>query len=71
MVETPRIRLDHRVIYVSDWERSNRFYSYVLGAELVRVGAGWSYRASTSATRMAASWSSLATRVGGTPQDWS
>jgi catechol 2,3-dioxygenase-like lactoylglutathione lyase family enzyme len=42
--ETPRIRLDHCVIHVSDWERSNRFYSDVLGAELVRVGAGWSYR---------------------------
>ncbi len=44
MGETPRIRLDHCVIHVSDWERSNRFYSDVLGAELVRVGAGWSYR---------------------------
>jgi catechol 2,3-dioxygenase-like lactoylglutathione lyase family enzyme len=36
--------LDHCVIHVSDWESSNRFYSDVLGAELVRVGAGWSYR---------------------------
>ncbi len=44
MGKTPRIRLDHCVIHVSDWERSNRFYSDVLGAELVRVGAGWSYR---------------------------
>ena len=44
MGETPRIRLDHCVIHVSDWERSNRFYSDVLGAELVRVGAGWAYR---------------------------
>jgi catechol 2,3-dioxygenase-like lactoylglutathione lyase family enzyme len=42
--EKPRIRLDHCVIHVSDWERSNRFYSDVLGAELVRVGAGWAYR---------------------------
>jgi catechol 2,3-dioxygenase-like lactoylglutathione lyase family enzyme len=42
--EAPRIRLDHCVIHVSDWERSNRFYSDVLGAELVRVDAGWSYR---------------------------
>jgi catechol 2,3-dioxygenase-like lactoylglutathione lyase family enzyme len=42
--EAPRIRLDHCVIHVSDWERSNRFYSDVLGAELVRVGSGWSYR---------------------------
>ena len=44
MGEKPRIRLDHCVIHVSDWKRSNRFYSDVLGAELVRVGAGWSYR---------------------------
>jgi catechol 2,3-dioxygenase-like lactoylglutathione lyase family enzyme len=29
------IRLDHCVIHVSDWRRSNRFYSDVLGAEIV------------------------------------
>jgi catechol 2,3-dioxygenase-like lactoylglutathione lyase family enzyme len=29
------IRLDHVVIHVSDWERSNAFYRDVLGAELV------------------------------------
>jgi catechol 2,3-dioxygenase-like lactoylglutathione lyase family enzyme len=28
-------RLDHVVIHVSDWERSNAFYREVLGAELV------------------------------------
>ena len=28
-------RLDHVVIHVSDWERSNAFYRDVLGAELV------------------------------------
>ncbi len=44
MGETPRIRLDHCVIHVSDWDRSNRFYTDVLGAELLRVGAGWAYR---------------------------
>lgn len=44
MGETPRIRLDHCVIHVSDWDRSNRFYSDVLGADLVRVGVGWAYR---------------------------
>ena len=38
------IKLDHCVIYVSDWERSNRFYQQVLGAELVPIGSGWSYR---------------------------
>jgi catechol 2,3-dioxygenase-like lactoylglutathione lyase family enzyme len=31
-----RIALDHVVIHVSDWERSNAFYRDVLGAELVR-----------------------------------
>ena len=36
--------LDHCVIAVSDWERSNDFYATVLGAELVRVGAGYAYR---------------------------
>jgi catechol 2,3-dioxygenase-like lactoylglutathione lyase family enzyme len=40
----PAVKLDHAVVSVSDWERSNRFYRDVLGAELVRVGSGWSYR---------------------------
>ncbi|PPS42330.1 VOC family protein [Chroococcidiopsis sp. TS-821] len=40
----PNIKLDHCVIHVSDWERSNTFYHAVLGAELVPVGSGWSYR---------------------------
>jgi catechol 2,3-dioxygenase-like lactoylglutathione lyase family enzyme len=34
------VRLDHVVIAVSDWERSNRFYADVLGAELVDIGRG-------------------------------
>jgi len=38
------VNLDHSVVAVSDWERSNAFYRDVLGAELVRRGAGWSYR---------------------------
>lgn len=39
------IRLDHCVIHVSDWERSNRFYRDVLGAELIDRGGGtWAYR---------------------------
>jgi catechol 2,3-dioxygenase-like lactoylglutathione lyase family enzyme len=33
-------RLDHCVIHVSDWERSNRFYRDVLGAELVEQPGG-------------------------------
>jgi catechol 2,3-dioxygenase-like lactoylglutathione lyase family enzyme len=40
----PTLKLDHAVVAVSDWERSNRFYRDVLGADLVRVGKGWSYR---------------------------
>jgi catechol 2,3-dioxygenase-like lactoylglutathione lyase family enzyme len=40
----PKIRLDHCVIHVSDWERSNAFYTSVLGAELVQAGTRWSYR---------------------------
>jgi catechol 2,3-dioxygenase-like lactoylglutathione lyase family enzyme len=38
------VKLDHCVIHVSNWERSNAFYRDVMGAELVEVGAGWSYR---------------------------
>jgi catechol 2,3-dioxygenase-like lactoylglutathione lyase family enzyme len=40
----PTVKLDHAVVAVSEWERSNRFYRDVLGAELVRIGSGWSYR---------------------------
>ena len=37
----PRIRLDHVVTHVSDWERSNAFYRDVLGADLIeREGGG-------------------------------
>ncbi|HZP74696.1 MAG TPA: VOC family protein [Pseudolabrys sp.] len=37
-------RLDHCVIHVSDWERSNAFYRDVLGATLVPRQAGFAYR---------------------------
>lgn len=40
----PNARMDHCVIHVSDWERSNRFYEVVMGAEVVPVGDRWSYR---------------------------
>jgi catechol 2,3-dioxygenase-like lactoylglutathione lyase family enzyme len=33
-------RLDHLVIAVSDWERSNAFYRDVLGADVVEVDRG-------------------------------
>jgi catechol 2,3-dioxygenase-like lactoylglutathione lyase family enzyme len=39
------IRLDHCVIAVSDWGRSNAFYRDVLGAELVELDQGrFAYR---------------------------
>ena len=38
------VKLDHCVVHVSDWERSNAFYSAVMGAELVRRPNGWAYR---------------------------
>ncbi len=41
----PEIELDHFVIGVSDWERSNAFYRDVLGAELIELDRGrWAYR---------------------------
>ncbi len=40
----PRVKIDHCVITVTDWERSNAFYAAVLGAELVRFERGWAYR---------------------------
>jgi ribonuclease HI/catechol 2,3-dioxygenase-like lactoylglutathione lyase family enzyme len=38
------LRLDHVVIAVSDWERSNRFYRDILGAEIIERGSGYAYR---------------------------
>jgi catechol 2,3-dioxygenase-like lactoylglutathione lyase family enzyme len=39
------VKLDHMVIAVSDWGRSNAFYRDVLGAELVELDRGrWAYR---------------------------
>jgi catechol 2,3-dioxygenase-like lactoylglutathione lyase family enzyme len=41
----PVIGLDHCVIAVSDWERSNRFYRDVVGAEVIEMSPGrWAYR---------------------------
>jgi len=39
-----KTKLDHCVIHVSDWERSNAFYRDVLGAELVQRPVGFAYR---------------------------
>ncbi|MPZ59650.1 MAG: redoxin family protein [Rhizobiales bacterium] len=38
------VKLDHCVIHVFDWERSNAFYRDVMGAELVQRPVGWAYR---------------------------
>ena len=38
------VKLDHCVIHVSDWERSNAFFTAILGAELVRRPVGYAYR---------------------------
>jgi catechol 2,3-dioxygenase-like lactoylglutathione lyase family enzyme len=40
----PPTRLDHCVIHVSEWERSNKFYVEVMGAELVARPIGFAYR---------------------------
>ena len=37
-------KLDHCVIHVSEWERSNAFYRDVMGAELVARPVGFAYR---------------------------
>jgi catechol 2,3-dioxygenase-like lactoylglutathione lyase family enzyme len=43
--QSPPIKLDHCVIHITEWDRSNRFYSEVLGAELIdRGNATWAYR---------------------------
>lgn len=39
-----KIKLDHCVIHVSDWDRSNAFYRDVVGAEVIRSGGRWVYR---------------------------
>lgn len=38
------VTFDHCVIHVSDWDRANRFYRDVVGAELVERGNGYAYR---------------------------
>src|SRR5271156_3334249 len=38
------VTLDHCVIHVTDWERSNTFYTRVLGAELITRPVGFAYR---------------------------
>jgi catechol 2,3-dioxygenase-like lactoylglutathione lyase family enzyme len=39
-----KVRLDHCVVHVSDWARSNAFYAQVMGAEVIARGHGFAYR---------------------------
>jgi catechol 2,3-dioxygenase-like lactoylglutathione lyase family enzyme len=41
---TAPIKLDHCVIHVSNWERSNDFYARVFGLEVIKRGKGYAYR---------------------------
>lgn len=38
------LKIDHCVIHVSDWERSNRFYQSVMGAQVVPRQSGFAYK---------------------------
>jgi peroxiredoxin/catechol 2,3-dioxygenase-like lactoylglutathione lyase family enzyme len=38
------VTFDHCVIHVTDWERSNAFYTKVLGAQLIARPVGYAYR---------------------------
>jgi catechol 2,3-dioxygenase-like lactoylglutathione lyase family enzyme len=44
MVMKAGIKLDHCVIHVSNWERSNDFYARVFGMEVIKRGNGYAYR---------------------------
>ena len=39
-----KVRLDHCVVHVSDWGRSNAFYAQVMGAQVIARGHGFAYR---------------------------
>jgi peroxiredoxin/catechol 2,3-dioxygenase-like lactoylglutathione lyase family enzyme len=40
----PPVTFDHCVIHVTDWERSNAFYTTVMGAQLIVRPVGYAYR---------------------------
>ena len=42
------IKLDHCVIHVSDWERSNNFYARIFGMEVIKRGKGYAGSATYS-----------------------
>jgi len=39
-----KVKLDHCVVHVSEWARSNAFYAQVMGAEVIARGKGFAYR---------------------------
>ena len=41
---TAKVKLDHCVVHVSEWARSNDFYARVMGAEVISRGNGFAYR---------------------------
>ena len=45
--DTLGVTLDHCVVHVSDWARSNAFYAAVVGAEVLPVGQWFAYRFGT------------------------
>ena len=40
----PKVKLDHCVIHVSQWDRSNAFYRDVMGADVIQMANRWVYR---------------------------
>jgi catechol 2,3-dioxygenase-like lactoylglutathione lyase family enzyme len=57
------LQLDHVVIAVSDWERSNRFYRDVLGAELIARGCGYAYRIGDQQLNVHGPWMDVSIRA--------
>ncbi len=52
------VTLDHCVIHVTDWERSNAFYTKVLGAELISRPVGYAIVSATGSSMFMAPASS-------------
>lgn len=47
MIGSGEVLLDHCVIHVSEWERSNAFYRDVMGARVIAREQGWVYQFGT------------------------
>jgi catechol 2,3-dioxygenase-like lactoylglutathione lyase family enzyme len=39
-----KVKIDHCVIHISDWDRSNAFYRNVLGADIIQENGRTAYR---------------------------